>query len=155
MSGSGGGYVHATALVIGETGLLLEGISGSGKSSLAAALLTDAVLFGCFGRLVGDDRIQLRATHGRLIARPHPTLAGLLERRGVGLVRVDHEAACVVGLVVSLATDHETRLPDQPPTREVQGIELPRLALRSTDAAGENSRRIFQALTLKQLAALV
>ncbi len=82
LAAQAGSTVHGTALAIGEVGLLIEGDSGSGKSSLAAALLRDAARRGCFGRLVGDDRVAIIPAAGRLIARPHPAIAGLLEVRG-------------------------------------------------------------------------
>ena len=95
-------YIHATALVIGESGLLLRGVSGSGKSSLASSLLNEAARRGLFARLVGDDRVGLSIVSGRLIARPHPSIAGLIERRGLGIVESAHEAACVIKLVLDL-----------------------------------------------------
>ena len=49
--------VHATAIVIGETGVLIRGRSGSGKSSLALALVARVRLAGGFAAFVADDRV--------------------------------------------------------------------------------------------------
>jgi HPr kinase/phosphorylase len=107
------GWTHATALLIGETGILIRGASGSGKSSLALALLAQAELSGRFASLVGDDRVQLEVRAGRLIARPHPALAGRAERRGQGIVVLPHEAATLVRCVIDLVDGGPDR--DIPP----------------------------------------
>lgn len=123
--------VHASAVLTGERAVLIRGPAGSGKSRLAFALIqaADAGLIP-FARLVADDRVQLEAAHGRLLARVPPALAGLLEVRGLGIRRVDHESVAVVGLVVDLAAADADRLP-APASRqtEVVGIALPRLAV--------------------------
>jgi HPr kinase/phosphorylase len=83
-----------------------------------------------FARLVGDDRIELAAAHGRLLARPAPALAGLIEVRGLGIRRLDHEPVAVVGLVVDLAIPEAQRLPGGA-DREIAlaGITLPHLVI--------------------------
>jgi HPr kinase/phosphorylase len=74
--------------------------------------------------------LELAASHGRLLARPAPSLAGLIEVRGLGIRRLDHEAAAVVGLVVDLAVSEAERLPGTAAQHvEVVGILLPRLAI--------------------------
>jgi HPr kinase/phosphorylase len=94
--------VHATALIIGENGILLRGKSGAGKSSFALKLIETAKLQGQFASLVADDRVRLIATSDRLIARPHPEIAGLIEMRGIGIVPVSYEKACVIKLVIDI-----------------------------------------------------
>ena len=142
-------HLHATALVVAGCGVLIEGPAGSGKSSLAAALLRQAGLRGWFGRLVGDDRVGLTVAAGRLVARPHPALAGLLERRGTGLVSLDHEPACVVHLVVRLlpATDGApARLPEAAPRWRLQEVDLPLLLLPGSLAAEDKAGRLVDAI---------
>ncbi|MFL5080923.1 MAG: HPr kinase/phosphorylase, partial [Microvirga sp.] len=104
--------VHATCVVIGEAGILIRGLSGTGKSSLALQLLTDAARAGRFGRLVGDDRVEIAALNGRLVARPVEPIEGRLEVRGVGIVGLAHEPAAVVRLVVDCAAEALVRLPE-------------------------------------------
>ena len=125
----GGATVHASAVLVGARAVLIRGPSGSGKSRLAWELI-DAARGGAvaFARLVGDDRVHLQAAGGRLLVRPNDALAGLIELRGVGIVRRDHEASAVVGLVVDLAATDAERLPERGETT-VEGIPIPRLAV--------------------------
>jgi HPr kinase/phosphorylase len=128
--------VHASAVLAGARAVLIRGASGSGKSQLAHELI-DAARTGLlpFARLVGDDRVHLQAAGGRLLVRPAAALAGLIEVRGVGIVRMPYEPDAVVGLVVDLAADAE-RLPenDQRQT-EIEHIKLPRLAVAQGEPA--------------------
>jgi serine kinase of HPr protein (carbohydrate metabolism regulator) len=78
--------------------------------------------------LVGDDRLHLAASNGRLLVRPAAALAGLIEVRGLGLRKVEYELRAVVGLVVDLAASDAERLPSLGAT-VVEGISVPRLAV--------------------------
>lgn len=121
--------IHASAVLVGARALLIRGVAGSGKSSLAFALIRCAEP-AAFARLVGDDRVHLEAAHGRLLVRPADALQGLIEIRGLGIRALPFESAAVVGLVVDLAAADAARLP--PPgtaATEVAGIPLPRLAV--------------------------
>ena len=121
--------VHASCVLLDEAGVLIRGPSGLGKSALCLALLDRFFLEGRHARLVGDDRIRLAAHHGRLVARPHPALAGLIEIRGLGLRRlVTHAPAAVLRLVVDLVAEAQ-RLPDASDTAELLGVAVPRLTL--------------------------
>ena len=142
--------VHASAVVIGETGVLIRGASGSGKSSLADALILEAAQRGQFGRLIGDDRIRLACAGGRIMARPHPAIAGQIERRGIGIVSVPGEAAVVVRLVADILPDEApqpARLPESPDaSAAISGVVLPRVCLLAAHSVQEQARRIFNAL---------
>jgi hypothetical protein len=118
-------------VVLGETGVLLRGAAGQGKSSLALELVRLSAAGGRFARLVADDRVLLDIRGGRVLARPHPQLAGLVERRGLGLTPEAHEAVAVVGLVVDCLGTAPERLP-QPEALVVDlgGGPLPRLAVQ-------------------------
>ena len=111
--------IHASAVLVGATALLIRGASGIGKSRLVLDIL-QASNAGAgaspgalpFARLVADDRCQLAARHGRLLVRPPPILAGLIESRGLGLLRMDYEPLAQVGAAIDLDTAAE-RLPDE------------------------------------------
>jgi len=131
--GGRGTGIHATAVVYNGRGVLIRGPSGSGKSALALALITRARDIGAFGALVGDDRVWAQATGGRLVTSGSPLLAGLIERRGVGLMSAPQEPAAVIELVVEFCVRGASlrRLPDEPDVAMVEGVRLPRLVLDS------------------------
>ena len=138
--------LHASTAVIGEIGVLVRGASGSGKTRLVLALVEAARREGRFARLVADDRTLVCAYGDRVVARPHPTLAGLVERRGLGIVPVEHEPACLLGLVVDLIEDLPPRWPE-PGSREslVAGAPLPRLAMAAGTPASDAAAQVLAA----------
>jgi hypothetical protein len=124
--------VHASAVLVGPRAVLIRGGSGSGKSRLALALL-QAARDGRlpFARLVADDRTRLQAANGRLLARPVPELAELIEVRGVGIRQMPYEPVAAVFMVVDIMDD-PPRMPDAGDlTVTIDGISLPRLAVAS------------------------
>ena len=92
--------VHASAVLVGERGVLIRGPSGSGKSSLVLGLLVGDEPATTW--LIADDRVILTAAHGRLIAAAPPALAGQLEIRGQGIVRRPFVSPARLHLVVDL-----------------------------------------------------
>jgi serine kinase of HPr protein (carbohydrate metabolism regulator) len=123
--------IHASAVLVGPFALLIMGPPAAGKSALAFALIESARAgLLPFARLVADDRVQIEAAHGRLLARPAPALAGLIEVRGLGIRRLPYEPVAVVGGVVELAAGDASRLP-APNSVEtaIAGVRLPRLAV--------------------------
>jgi serine kinase of HPr protein (carbohydrate metabolism regulator) len=123
--------IHASAVLIGARAVLIRGPAGSGKSRLALALL-HAARQGLipFARLVADDRAHVEAAHGRLLVRPAPALAGLIEVRGLGIRRLPHEPLAVAGLVVDLGRAKAERLPNPSQNEtKIEGITLPRLVV--------------------------
>lgn len=93
---------HASAVVLGDRGIVIAGTSGAGKSQLALALVADILASGRFARLVADDQIFLSAHNGRLTCSAPPTIAGLIEVRGLGPRPVAHEPKASVDLLVRL-----------------------------------------------------
>jgi hypothetical protein len=131
-----GQAVHATAVVIGEDGILIRGPAGAGKSTLARELIRWAGERGRHCALVSDDRVILERSHGRLIARAVPAIAGLLEIRGLGIVRAPWQEAGLIGLVVDIR-EQAPRMPEEPnATATLRGIELPLIAVNQALALG-------------------
>ena len=123
--------IHASVVLVGAKAALIRGPSGAGKSQLAWELLqaaTQGIL--PFARLVADDRIQVEAQAGRLLVRPAPALAGLIEVCGLGIRRLTFEPVAAVGLVVDLAAADASRHPAREAAESViDGVALPRLAV--------------------------
>jgi len=129
--------IHASAVLIGAKAALIRGPAGAGKSQLALTLIEAARTGGLpFARLVADDRAHVEAQAGRLLVRPAPALAGLIEVRGLGIRRLPHEPVAVVSLVIDLAAADAGRLPAREATETaIEGITLPRLAVAPGIAA--------------------
>jgi serine kinase of HPr protein (carbohydrate metabolism regulator) len=126
--------IHASAVLFGARAVLIQGPSGSGKSRLALALLQAAASGTVrFARLVADDRAQVEAAHGRLLVRPAPALAGMIEVRGLGIRRLPHEPVAVAGALVELGLPQADRMPE-PCNQEaaIAGVRLPRLAVAAS-----------------------
>lgn len=133
--------LHATALIHGESGVLILGPSGSGKSALALALIARAARAGAFAALIGDDRVYVRRADGRLIASGAANMMGIIERRMEGLVAVSGERAAIVRLAVEICERGGTwpRMPEDPNNLTVEGVDLPRLALNSDQSANDQA----------------
>ncbi len=125
--------LHATCVELGGTGVVLLGASGSGKSDLALRLIDAGA------RLVADDRLTIERRGERLFGRPAPALAGLLEVRGFGIVKLPWCPESRLGLAVELVPDRPLpRLPE-PDRYQLLGLALPHLRLdpRAPSAAAK------------------
>ena len=79
--------------------------------------------------LVGDDRVDLRMVGEKVMADAAPNLRGLIEVRGIGLLRAQAAGPTPVSYVVDLDQTEPARLPE--PTKTVvlrQTIPLLRAA---------------------------
>ena len=114
--------LHASCVDLAGTGVVLLGPSGSGKSDLALRLIDGGA------RLVADDRVVIERSGNQLTARPPEAIAGLIEVRGLGIMRVGHCAASPLGLVVALGDRPAPRLPGRT-TCQILGVALPQLEL--------------------------
>lgn len=110
--------VHASCVRVGERAVLILGASGTGKSTLALALM------GMGGVLVADDRTVIRRAGGLLLADCPAPIRGRIEARGIGILRAEAAGVTPVGLVVDLDRREDRRLP--PPHRiRLAGVSLP------------------------------
>ncbi len=107
MKGPGSVRLHASCVALGGRGLLILGHSGSGKSSLALQMI------GLGAVLVADDQVDVSCADDGLVAAAPPALAGLIEARGLGLLRADTVARVPLHLAVDLGQPGSPRLPDQ------------------------------------------
>ena len=111
-------------------GVMIEGASGVGKSDLALRALDLGF------RLVADDRTQLFLSRGRLFGRAPKPLAGLIEARGVGVLRRSHLAFAEIALVARCVSGpgEVDRLP-QAAHAMILGAKTPMLNLWPLEAA--------------------
>jgi HPr kinase/phosphorylase len=122
--------IHGSCASRSGDGVLVVGPSGAGKSDLVLRLLARGF------DLVADDCVVIEAG----TAHPAPALAGLLEVRGVGIVRLPYVASTRLALVVELG-GAAARLPQ--PSRHA-GLNLPALQLDA--AAASAPERVALAL---------
>ncbi len=129
--------VHGTAIVVGERGLIFLGPSGIGKSMMAFTCLTIARRAKAFSALISDDQVFLDHKDDRIVATCPPSITGLMELRGSGIVKMDNVASAPLDLAVQLVSVAGTdRLP---PENEYWQIgDLGRLPLvRIADTAAD------------------
>jgi serine kinase of HPr protein (carbohydrate metabolism regulator) len=127
--------LHGTCLEIAGLGIFLRGASGAGKSDLALRLLEGSTDLPA--KLVADDRVLLTRDKNCLMATAPPVLRGLLEVRGIGLVRVPACTRVPLGLVVDLVQEGEIeRAPEFPKAQVIiKTVALPVLVLNPFEAS--------------------
>ncbi|PZT90249.1 MAG: serine kinase [Citromicrobium sp.] len=118
---------NVTGVAIDGRGLLIEGPTGAGKTSLALMLIDRGAV------LIGDDGVQIAAEDGQLVASPAPETAGLIEIRNVGIVEMPTTSA-PVALILSISPK-AARFPMDTQARELCGLSIPSLPFRTGDAA--------------------
>ncbi|WP_281017021.1 MULTISPECIES: HPr kinase/phosphatase C-terminal domain-containing protein [unclassified Minwuia] len=136
--------LHGTAVALDGAAVLLRGGSGAGKSDLALRLLAEG------WQVIADDRVVLSVMGTELRATAPATLAGLLEVRGIGVVRLDDAQrleAAPLRLVVDLVPSREEvpRMPEPEIFRHA-GIGTLRVRLYPFDAAA--TARLAMALAV-------
>jgi HPr kinase/phosphorylase len=136
--------LHASCVSLSGRGVVLLGPSGSGKSDLALRLIDAG------GRLVADDRLVVERRGERLIGRPPEAVAGLIEVRGLGIMRIEHCAATPLDLVVELGGAGPWPRVPEPATHEVLGIAL--RCLRLDPSAPSTCAKIKLALAAQRVA---
>lgn len=98
---------HATAVAVDGRGLLIRGASGRGKSGLALEMMTRGAV------LVADDRVIIEQREGSLwLSCPAP-LAGMIEARGIGLLRATPNATVRLWAVLDLDSAETARMPQR------------------------------------------
>jgi HPr kinase/phosphorylase len=113
--------LHGSCVARNDDAILLVGPPGSGKSDLALRLLARGF------QLVADDQVEV--TDG--VASSPDALAGLLEARGLGIVRLPYRSRVRLALIVDL-TEGPDRLPMP---RHDPNLDLPIIALDARAAS--------------------
>jgi serine kinase of HPr protein (carbohydrate metabolism regulator) len=119
--------IHASCVGIGSKGVLILGASGSGKSDLALRLIDAGA------KLVADDRVDISKQNGKLIASAPKKIKGMLEIRGVGIVKFPAKDKVTLKLAVSLVARSSVERMPEPQFFDCEGGKLPLLSLHSFD----------------------
>jgi HPr kinase/phosphorylase len=125
--------MHATAVAIdtatGPRAVLIRGPSGSGKSDLGLRLIDAGA------RLIADDQCEMHRRGELIVVRSPPTIAGLIEVRGVGIVRLEPLAEAPLALIADLvAPETVERLPARACER-LLSLEVPRIPVAAFEAS--------------------
>jgi HPr kinase/phosphorylase len=121
--------VHATAIAIESAAILLRGPPGAGKSDLALRLIDDGA------RLVADDQAELRRADDQILVSAPASITGLIEVRGIGILRLPPVETATLVLLVDLVSSGEVeRLPESR-FEEILGLSVPLIALAPFEAS--------------------
>ena len=137
--------LHATCISHGNAGVLIRGSSGAGKSDLALRLIESGA------KLVADDQVTLHVSDGGVVALSPACLPGLLEVRGVGILRMPSQDSSPIRLVVDLTRRNKvTRLPSKLQTR-LAGIYIPKIDLWAFETSAVTKVRLALDLALSRI----
>ena len=139
--------VHATCIAVDGHGVLLRGAAGSGKSDLALRMIDRGA------RLVADDQVVLARRGADVIASAPMSLHGLIEIRGLGIMRMDAAMEARIALVADMAEPHAVaRLPDRRGCN-IDGVAIPWLALAPFEASAP-AKLLFALIAAREPARL-
>jgi len=126
---TGSPLVHATAVAIDGGAVLLRGPPGCGKSDLALRLIDGGAC------LIADDQAVLLRRDDHIQVRAPATIVGLLEVRGVGILRLDTLDGAPLALVVHLVPAAQVERLPEPRWETVLGLAVPLIALAPFEAS--------------------
>ena len=99
---------HASCVEIDGKGIVIFGPSGSGKSDLALRLIDAG------GKLVSDDCVEITNEGDILYAFPSPNIEGMIEVRGVGIIKLSYLKISTLSLALTHVSNEKIeRLPKQ------------------------------------------
>ena len=112
--------LHASAVAVDGQAALITGASGTGKSALCLQMIALGAA------LISDDRTLVTLRDGHPVASAPQPIGGLIEARGVGLLRVEPAPPAPITVIVDLDQTEIARLPPER-TRDLLGSKLPLL----------------------------
>lgn len=115
--------VHGTTVLVDDLGVLIRGREGAGKSDLALRLIDH----GAF--LVADDQTRVFPVVDGVMASVPAAIPGLIECRGVGLVRLEHRSPVELALVIDLVPPEQVERLPLPASVDYFGLTIPLLRL--------------------------
>ncbi|HEV2548387.1 MAG TPA: serine/threonine protein kinase [Stellaceae bacterium] len=128
--------VHGTSVALDGAGVLLRGPAGAGKSDLALRLIDAGAA------LVADDQTELRRTGMGLRMSAPATIAGLLEVRGLGILRVPSVPSTILRLVVTLVPSEAIERLPEPRHCVLLDCAIPEITLAPFEASAVAKLRL-------------
>src|SRR5580704_8474154 len=116
--------------------VLLRGFSASGKSDFGLRLIDAGA------ELVADDQCLLRREEDGIVVSCPETIAGLLELRGIGIVRLPSLPEAPLAMIVDLVP---TNLIERLPTRRTElllGVWVSAIAMSPFEASAPAKLRL-------------
>lgn len=103
--------LHSTTVAVNRKAAVFLGPTGSGKSTLALRMISLGAI------LVSDDQTRFSVDGNKVVAHSIPSIEGLLEVRGMGILKAPFQSSAEVSLVVDMTEVEEQRLP---PSRDFE-----------------------------------
>lgn len=137
--------VHGTTVAVDGRAVLLRGPTGSGKSDLALRLIDGGAA------LVADDQTVLSRDGDGILASAPPRIAGRMEVRGLGIVRLPALPGVPLRMVVDIVPAGEVeRLPKAAETM-LLGVPMPVLRLAAFEASAPAKIRLAVGLASEEI----
>lgn len=131
--------LHGSAVALRDRGLLITGEPGAGKTTLASEMMAAGA------GLVADDWVVIeRGRAGGLVMSAPSPIAGLMELRGIGLVRLPYTDQAPLTVIADLDRAPAERLPE-PRERRLLGLSCAVIAGRGRPALAAALIAVLQA----------
>jgi HPr kinase/phosphorylase len=128
--------IYATAIAIDGHAVLLRGFSGAGKSDLGLRLIDAGA------QLVADDQCELARRGDTIVVSAPPTIAGLIEVRGIAIMRLESLPEAPLALIADLMPSNLIeRLPSRR-TEMILGLAIPVIAASPFEASAPAKLRL-------------
>ena len=121
--------IHGTTVDINGVGVLIIGRSGSGKSDLALRLILNKNAL-----LVSDDQTILERQKNQIKAYPPKSIAGLLEVRGIGIMKFPYTQTNLC-MVVDVSPENKIERLPLPEFYHFENTVLPLIKLNAFEAS--------------------
>jgi HPr kinase/phosphorylase len=129
--------VPGTCVEVEGLGVLFRGPTGSGKSDLALRLIDSG------SRLIADDYTELSLENAAIIARAPQTIRGLLEVRGIGILKIGGALQTSLGVMIDLVTPEQVERQPLDQSEELLGVHVPLFRLFPLEASGPAKVRLI------------
>ena len=128
--------IRGTCVAVDGRGVLLRGPSGAGKSDLALRLIDEGA------RLVADDYTDIESRDGRLFASAPPEISGMIEVRGLGILRVAAEPSVALDVALDLVAAEDVARMPRSEKLEILGVFVPVFRLAPFEASAPAKVRL-------------